>query len=73
MSVDTNVKNKNLAPYRRLRHDDFRILITPQLVGMAEAMRIVTKGKVTKSLTVEFTAGPDQAGSSADGGDACCL
>jgi hypothetical protein len=69
VSVDTNVKNKNLAPYRRLRHDDFRILITPQLVGMAETMRIVTKGKVTKSLTVEFQAVPGASGADSD---ACC-
>jgi hypothetical protein len=69
VSVDTNVKNKNLAPYRRLRHDDFRILITPQLIGMAETMRIVTKGKVTKSLAVEFQAVPGAAGAD---GDACC-
>ena len=39
MSVDTNVKGKNLAPYRKLRHDQFQILITPQLIGMAESMR----------------------------------
>ena len=52
MSVDTNVKNKNLAPYRKLRHEDFRILITPQLIGMAEQMRIVTKCKLTKSLSI---------------------
>ncbi len=70
MSVDTNVKNKNLAPYRRLRHDDFRILITPQLVGMAATMRIVTKGKVTKSLTVEFQSVPGAPGAD---GDACCI
>jgi hypothetical protein len=69
VSVDTNVKNKNLAPYRRLRHDDFRILITPQLVGMAETMRIITKGKVTKSLTVEFQAVP---GAPSADGDVCC-
>ncbi len=69
MSVDTNVKNKNLAPYRRLRHDDFRILITPQLVGMVETMRITTKGKVSKSLSVEFQAAPGAAGAD---GDACC-
>ena len=70
MSVDTNVKNKNLAPYRRLRHDDFRILITPQLVGMAATMRIVTKGKVAKSLTVEFQSVPGAPGVD---GDACCI
>ncbi len=58
MSVDTNVKNKNLAPYRRLRHEQFRILVTPRLVGMAESMRIVTKGSIAKKLTVEFRAAP---------------
>ncbi|MEP1123775.1 MAG: hypothetical protein ABJH68_07795 [Ilumatobacter sp.] len=58
MSVDTNVKNKNLAPYRRLRHEQFRILITPQLIGMAESLRIVTTGSISKKLKVEFRAAP---------------
>ena len=69
MSVDTNVKNKNLAPYRKLRHEQFRILITPQLIGMAEQMRIVNKGKFTKSLSIEFQAMPGAGGDD----DACCL
>ncbi|WP_395159113.1 hypothetical protein [Ilumatobacter sp.] len=69
MSVDTNVKNKNLAPYRKLRHQEFRILITPQLIGMAEQMRIVTKGKLTKSLSIEFQAKPGGGGDDA----ACCI
>ena len=69
MSVDTNVTNKNLAPYRKLRHDEFRILITPQLIGMAESMRVVTKGKLSKSLRVEFQAAPS---SEADADDGCC-
>jgi len=56
VSVDTNVKGKNLAPYRKLRHERFQILITPTLVGMAESMRVVTKGRLSKSLTVEFQA-----------------
>ncbi len=58
MSVDTNVKGKNLSPYRKLRHDEFQILITPTLVGMAESMRVVTKGTLSKSLRVEFQAAP---------------
>lgn len=58
MSVDTNVKNKNLAAYRKLRHEQFRILITPQLIGMAESMRVVAKGTVAKKLRVEFHAAP---------------
>ena len=56
MSVDTNVKGKNIAAYRRLRHQQFQILITPTLVGMAESMRVVTKGRLSKSLAVEFRA-----------------
>ncbi len=60
MSVDTNVKGKNLAPYRKLRHEQFRILITPQLIGMAESMRIVASGSISKRLRVEFSAGSDQ-------------
>ena len=60
MSVDTNVKGKNLAPYRKLRHDKFKILITPQLVGMAESMRVVAGRSsvgLGKKLRVEFHAG----------------
>ena len=68
MSVDTNVKGKNLAPYRKLRHDDFKILITPQLVGMAESMRVVAKGKLGKKLAVEFQA--KQVGGE---GESCAL
>ena len=57
MSVDTNTKNKNLAPYRRLRHEDFKILITPQLAGLAKAMRIDAKGGWRKKLVVELDDG----------------
>lgn len=64
MSVDTNVKNKNLAPYRKLRHEQFRILITPQLIGMAESMRVVTKGALSKKLSVEFQGAPGSNGGS---------
>ena len=66
MSVDTNVKGKNLAPYRKLRHERFQILISPPLIGMAESMRVVTKGRLTKSLAVEFRG----TGAAAD--DASC-
>ncbi len=66
MSVDTNVKNKNLAPYRKLRHEQFRILITPQLIGMAESMRVVAKGTIAKKLRVEFQAAPGADSGSCD-------
>jgi hypothetical protein len=58
VSVDTNVSGKNLAPYRKLRHDRFRILVTPALVGMAESMRVVTTGALGRSLRVELRARP---------------
>jgi hypothetical protein len=56
VSVDTNVKGKNLAPYRKLRHDGLHILVTPALVGLAESMRVVAAGRIGKSLKVEFRA-----------------
>ena len=55
MSVDTNVKNKNLAPYRRVRHPEFTILITPVLSGMASQMRVTTRGRFVKNLVVELS------------------
>jgi hypothetical protein len=58
VSVDTNTTNKNLAPYSRVRHPRFTILITPVLSGMASQMRITTKGRFLKQLTVELSDGP---------------
>jgi hypothetical protein len=69
VSVDTNVKGKNVAAYRKLRHERFQILITPTLIGMAESMRVVTKGRLSKSLAVEFRA----AGPTAASDDACTI
>jgi hypothetical protein len=54
VSVDTNVKGKNLGAYRTLRHDGVRILITPTLFGLVESMRVVTKGMRSRTLAVEF-------------------
>lgn len=57
MSVDTNTKGKNLAPYRRMRHEEFKILMAPKLVGLATAMRVDVKGGLRKRLTVELDDG----------------
>ena len=57
MSVDTNTKGKNLAPYRKMSHDDFKILITPRLVGLAKSMRVDVKGGLRKRLIVELDDG----------------
>jgi len=56
VSVDTNMKGKNTSAYRKLRHERFQILVTPTLIGMAESMRVVVKGRMSKSLAVEFRA-----------------
>jgi len=61
VSVDTNTKGKNLAPYRRLKHEDYKILITPKLVGLARAMRVDTTGGFRKRLTVELDDGTNGA------------
>lgn len=55
MSVDTNTTNKNLAPYSRIRHPTFTILISPVLSGMASRMRITTRGMFVKNLVVELS------------------
>ena len=55
MSVDTNTTNKNLAPYSRIRHPEYRILVTPVLSGMASRMRITTRGRFVKNLVVELS------------------
>ena len=55
MSVDTNIKGKNLAPYRRVQTGtDLKVLVTPKLVGLASRMVVTTKGRRRK-LTVELS------------------
>jgi len=56
VSVDTNVKHKNLAPYRRVRVDDLRILVAKELPGMASSIRIDTGGLRGRKLVVELSA-----------------
>ena len=68
MSVDTNTINKNLTPYSRVRHPDYRILVTPVLSGMASRMRITTKGRFVKNLVVELSDDKHRP-LYADGGD----
>ena len=58
MSVDTNTTNKNLAPYTKVRHPDFRILVTPVLSGMVSRMTIATRGRFVKQLVVELSDEP---------------
>lgn len=62
MSVDTNTENKNLAPYDRVRHPEFRILVSPVLSGMVSRMRVTTRGRILKTLTVELIDGRSSTG-----------
>jgi hypothetical protein len=55
VSVDTNTQNKNLAPYHRVRHPEYRILISPVLSGMVSRMRVTTRGLFVKNLVVELS------------------
>ena len=60
MSVDTNVKGKNLSPYRKHRlPDDLEILVSPQLTGLASIMRVDVSGGLRKKLAVELSDGSD--------------
>ena len=72
MSVDTNVKGKNLAAYRRLRHERYQILVSPILIGMVASMRVVTKGRLAKSLKVEFAPIEGSEGTADDGSCDVC-
>jgi hypothetical protein len=64
VSVDTNTKGKNLAPYRTMRYGDMRILVSPKLSGIASSMRIDASGALRKRLKVEL---------SGDDSDACAI
>jgi hypothetical protein len=54
VSVDTNVEGKNLAPYDRVRHPEYRIYVTPVLSGLVSRMRVATAGRFVKKLVVEL-------------------
>jgi len=60
VSVDTNTEHKNLVPYDRVRHPEFRILVSPVLSGMVSRMRVTTRGRFLKNLVVEL-ADPGRA------------
>ncbi|MEQ8716611.1 MAG: hypothetical protein RIE08_03295 [Acidimicrobiales bacterium] len=58
MSVDTNTKGKNLTRYRTQRLDDeLRVLVAPQILGLAHMMRIDVRGGLRKKLSIELSDG----------------
>ena len=40
-----------------MKHDEFKILMAPKLVGLANSMRVDVKGGLRKRLTVELDDG----------------
>jgi hypothetical protein len=58
VSVDTNTTDKNLSPYTRVRHPEFRILVSPVLSGMVSRMKVTTRGRFVKQLHVELADDP---------------
>lgn len=59
MSVDTNLKGKNLAPYRRAETGtDLEVLVAPRLLELASRLHIAVKGTVLRRLVAECSGGP---------------
>ena len=52
MSVDTYLKGKNTARYRKFEHDDVLIMIAPKLMRYAFKVDIVTRKKLIGSKLV---------------------
>lgn len=58
MSVDTNIKGKNLAPYRRAATGtDLEVLVAPKLFGLTPQLHIAVKGTLLRRLVVELGGG----------------
>ncbi len=67
MSVDTNLKGKNLAPYRRAATGtDLEVLVAPKLFGLAPQLHIAVKGTLIRRLVAELSG-------SHGGDDGCAI
>lgn len=62
MSVDTHLTGKNLQPYRTMRLDGVKVLVTTRLSGLAESMVLDVKGRFRRRLVAVL---------SVDRGDGC--
>ena len=61
MSVDTHLKGKNLAPYRRLRRDDVELLLNPKLTTWASKVHVDAGRKLVRQhllVDLEHQHGP---------------
>ena len=55
MAVATSIKGRNLDPYKVLRDDDLRVLVTPELAEMARTMHVEVKRSLRRGLAVRFS------------------
>ena len=58
MSVDTHLKGKNLAPYKILRRDGIKVLLSPNLLSFARTVRIDTRGLLGRKVRAEIHRDP---------------
>ena len=54
MSVDTHLRGKNLAPYKTMRFDGVKVLLSPNLLSFARTVRLTRKGKLRKRVRAEI-------------------
>ncbi len=50
MSVDTFLKGKDLSPYKTMRHDGVKVLLSPRLYGFADLIDLHIKGTLRPKL-----------------------
>jgi hypothetical protein len=58
VAVATQIRGRNLAPYRRLRYDDLEVLVASDLVPLAPTLRVSIRRWVTKGFQVDFPDAP---------------
>ncbi len=59
MAVATSTKHRKLDGYRKLRHGDLQVLITPELSQMAPTLRVTSRRWITKGFQVDFPGAAD--------------
>jgi len=54
VSVDTHLKGKNLAPYKTVRRDGIKVLLSPNLLSFARTVRLDVRGALRKKVRAEI-------------------
>jgi len=59
VSVDTHLRGKNLAPYRTVRRDGIKVLLSPNLLSFARTVRLDVRGTLRKKVRAEIRRDED--------------